>query len=80
MKENDIIVLDNNERYTLLKEIIDDNNQYFISAGIDENEHIDEKKIIILKVVHQEDGDYVEIVKDKNLIKKLSINFESAIK
>ena len=80
MKENDIIVLDNNDKYTLLKEIVEGDNRYFISAGVDENDHIDEKKIIILKVIKEEDGDYVEIVKDKNLIKKLSANIESAFK
>lgn len=80
MKENDIIVLENDERYTLLKEIKYEGDRYFMAAGIDKDENIDRKKIAILKHVKEKDGDYVEIVKDENLINKLSTEFEGAFK
>lgn len=80
MKVNDIIVLENEERYTLLQDTILDEATYFLSAGIDEEENIDYKKLAILKLIHEEDGDYVEVVNDEQLIKRLSKTFEDAMK
>ena len=40
MKVNDIIVLENNERFTLLQETLDAGSRYFLAAGIDENENV----------------------------------------
>lgn len=80
MKVNDIIILENEERYTLLQETKHENETYFLSAGIDEQENIDYKKLAILKLVKEEDGDYVEVVNDEQLIKELSKTFEDAMK
>ena len=76
MKLNDIIVLDNNERYTLLKETEKEGIKYYFAAGVDENDHIDQRAIVILKLTHEEDGDYVEVVEDENLLKDLSEIFK----
>lgn len=80
MKVNDIIVLENEERFTLLQETMLDNFRYFLAAGIDEQENIDSKKLVLLKLVEQPDGAYVEIVKNQELMTKLTQNIKDAMK
>jgi len=72
MKVNDIIVLENDVRYTLLDEVAKDDSKYFLAAGIDIDENINHKDIVILEVFREDDGDYVEIVDDKELLAELS--------
>ena len=80
MKLNDIIVLDNDEQYTLLKETEKDDNKYYFAAGVDADGHVDEKKLVVLKLIHEEDGDYVEIVEDEDLLNELSEKFKDTFK
>ena len=80
MKVNDIIVLENEERFTLLQETMLDNFRYFLAAGIDEQENIDSKKLVLLKLVEHPDGAYVEIVKNQELMTKLTQNIKDAMK
>jgi hypothetical protein len=63
MEINDIIVLDNNERYLLLKKMTENENNYFLAEKDDK----EDKKIIVLKEVHSKDETYVEIIKDLKL-------------
>lgn len=76
MKLNDIIVLDNEDKYTLLKEVEKDGSKYYLAAGVDKDNHINRKVIVIIKVVHEEDGDYIEIVEDEKLLKTLAEAFK----
>ena len=80
MKLNDIIVLDNDEQYTLLKETEKDDNKYYFAAAVDADGHVDEKKLVVLKLIHEEDGDYVEIVEDEDLLNELSEKFKDTFK
>lgn len=72
MKVNDIIVLENDERYTLLEKTTKDEKNYFLAAGIDEQENIDHTNLVLLEVFTEEDGDYVELVDDPELITQLA--------
>lgn len=80
MTVNDIIVLENDERYTLLEETIKDGEKYFLAASIDDDENIDSNKLVLLKLDQAEDGDYVEIVNDEKLIIELSKKITDAKK
>ena len=72
MEINDIVVLENEERYTLLEEAVENAEKYFLAAEISVDEEINYKKLVLLKVTREEDGDYVELVTNHDLIKKLS--------
>lgn len=80
MKVDDIIVLENQERYILLAETSYENQNYFLAAAIDEQENIDQKKLVLLKHVEEVDGSYVEIVKNEDLLIKLTNQLKDAIK
>ena len=78
MKVNDIIVLDNEEKYTLLKEINKDGVTYYFAAGVDAEDHVMSKKLVILKLISEPDGNYVEVVEDHDLLKQLTEEFKDA--
>ncbi len=37
-------------------------------------------KLVVLKLIHEEDGDYVEIVEDEDLLNELSEKFKDTFK
>lgn len=78
MKVNDIIVLENEERFTLLQETTLEGSRYFLAAGIDEQENIDSKKLALLKLIEEPDGAYVELVKNQELMTKLTKQIKDA--
>lgn len=80
MKENDVIILDNDEKYTLLKKVEKDNTTYYMAAGVTDDDHINQKKLVVLKLISKSDGDYVEIVKDENILKEIMDDFKDAFK
>ena len=80
MRVNDIIVLENKQRYVILKETTLDNNRYFMAAPVDKDDNMDEKKLVFLKLVYENNENYVVMVKDDVLIFKLSEIFADAIK
>ena len=80
MKVNDIIVLDNDDKYILLKEIIKDDITYYFAAGVDEKENIDQKKLVILKLIFDKDGNYIEIVEDEKMLQTLVEEFKDTFK
>ena len=71
MEENDLVVLDNDERYSLIKSFTDNKDNYFVAAKVNEDDSIDKNKLVALKVIKDEDGDYVEIVDDINKLKSI---------
>ena len=78
MKVNDIIVLENEERFTLLEETSLEGVRYFLAAGVDEAENVNLKKLALLKVVEEEDGFYVELVQNEQLMKELTQKIKDA--
>ena len=79
MKVNDIIVLENEERFILLEETIFEGFRYFLAAGVDEQENINSKKLVLLKLVEEQDGSYVELVKNTELMAKLTQNIKDTM-
>ncbi len=76
MKVNDRIVLDDNQRYTLLEETELDNETYFLAMALDEKNKPIVDKMVILKECQDIDGIYVETVGNESLIIKLTRIFE----
>lgn len=72
MKINDIIVLENEERYTLMEEVMYENEKYFLALPIDEKGKIDNSKPKMFKSVKEPDGEYVVLVRDEYTILNLS--------
>jgi len=80
MKVNDIIVLENASRYILMQETILNNEKYFLSVGVDSEEKLNYRDLLVFKSIVEQDGDYVETVVDEAITKKLIKIFEDALK
>ena len=78
MEVNDIIILENDQRYTLLEQTTKDNDKYFLAASVNENEDIDIKQLALLKVIRENNEDYVELVQNEQLIRELTSKITSA--
>ena len=72
MNVNDIIILDNDVRYTLLRKVNYNDDEYFLAMPIDEEENIDRNKVLFLKKVIEGDDIFVEMVVDQDLIIRLT--------
>ena len=79
MEVNDTIVLDDNQRYTLLQQTEDNGDTYFLAIGVDEQDNPDYKNMVILKECQDIDGIYVETVANESLITKLIKIFEKKL-
>lgn len=72
MEVGDVIELDNNEKYSLLKEIEYMKGRYFLAAFVKEDETVDENKIVYLKHISEDGEDYVDMILSEKLIYELS--------
>ena len=79
MEIDDLIVLDDNRRYTLLQSTEEAGEKYYLAIGVDEEENPDYKDMVIFKECNDDDGIYVETVTDESLINKLSKIFEKKL-
>ena len=69
MKVTDIIVLENQKRYSLISEVICNNSKYFLAMEINSDGKEISDSTAVLKLIPSEDGDYVQIVNDMNELK-----------
>ena len=76
----DIITLDNDEEYTILKIIQNEEKTYLLLAWIDEDEEPDMEKIKIVEQVQENNQIAIEEIKDEKQIKKLSKLFLESLK
>ena len=79
MQVNDTILLDDNQKYTLLQETVYENEKYYLAIGLDENENPNYKNMLIFKECEDVDGIYVETVANESLIIKLTRIFEKKL-
>ena len=79
MEVDDTILLDDNQKYTLLQSTEEDGDIYFLAIGLDEKEEPDFKNMVILKECEDIDGLYVETVTNESMIAKLTKIFEKKI-
>ena len=72
MQERDVITLDDNLDYLLVKEINFEDVKYFLAMGIDEdNIYADDH--FFLTVGNDDNGEYIEEVEDETIIQKLYV-------
>ena len=79
MQVNDTIVLDDNQRYTLIEKTELDNESYYLAIGLDENKKPNYNNMVILKECEDVDGIYVETVANESLVTKLTKIFEKKL-
>ncbi len=76
----DIITLDNNLEYTVIKRQELNKEQYLLLAPVDEEETPDFDKLKIVKEIIDNKETIVEDVEDEELLKQLSAKFLSSLK
>lgn len=81
MTEGDLIILDNDERYSLLKEIPLNGDTYFMAGFVDENDLVDKKKIVYFRIEKDDNEQFVDLVTSEKVIteltKKLAENIQN---
>jgi hypothetical protein len=72
IKENEIIVLENSQRYVILNSIEHDGTLYFLAMGITEMNDVIPNDVIFLKTVIENRYLYAIKIKDQKLISELT--------
>ena len=65
MKCNNIITLENNEKYLTLNEVTYNKEHYFLVMGVDEEKNIIPGKVNIFKEINKDNEIYIEIIKER---------------
>ncbi len=76
----DIITLDNNEEYTILKILKKEEEKYYLLAKIDEEEEPNMEEIKIAKEVVENGLLAIEEIEDQALLKELSKDFLASLR
>ena len=83
MKEielHDIITLDNNEEYTVIKKINEQGKKYLLLAPVDEDENPDVESIKIVEQKNENNILKIVDVKNNDTLKRLSTTFLSELR
>ena len=72
MNEGDLIILDNNERYSLLKKIMLNDDTYFMAAFVGEDDLVDKNKIVYFKVTEENNEPFVDLITSQKIITLLT--------
>ncbi len=72
MTEGDLIVLDNDERYSLLKKITLNDDTYFMAAFVKDDDLVDKKKIVYFRVEEEDNEQFVDLITSEKVIYELS--------
>lgn len=75
LKANDIITLENNHKYVLLKETTYNEKTYFLAMEVTETKEVIPNNIAIFEKVLVEDETYVEKINNPKLIEILTEQF-----
>ena len=76
----DIITLDNDEEYTVLKILNDNNKKYYLLAPVDEEEEPDMENIKIVEEQKEGSRLVIEEIEDEQLLKRLSQLFLDSLR
>lgn len=79
MKKTDMIILENQDKFTLISEIEKEGNKYFLAGKLDENDNLDTKSYQVFKAIKTDDGEYVETIVDEKLLEILLKEFQDEI-
>ena len=80
IEQYDIITLDNNDEYTVIKIVKENDKKYYLLAWIDENEKPDMENIKIVEEIIEDGKLKMEEIEDEQLANKLSKKFLSALR
>ena len=80
MNEGDLIILDNNERYSLLKKIMLNDDTYFMAAFVGEDDLVDKNKIVYFKVIEENNEPFVDLITSQKIITLLSNKLAEDVK
>lgn len=80
IEQYDIITLDNNDEYTVIKIVKENDKKYYLLAWIDENEEPDMENIKIVEEIIEDGKLKMEEIEDEQLANKLSKKFLSALR
>ena len=72
MNEGDLIILDNNERYSLLKKIMLNDDTYFMAAFVGDDDLVDKNKIVYFKVTEENNEPFVDLITSQKIITLLT--------
>ncbi len=78
MVVDSVITLENDVNCLLLEKVIFENNNYFLSVVLNEDEEPSEEYVIFKEIV-ENDESFVEKVEDENLLKSLLEKFSSNV-
>ena len=76
----DIITLDNNEEYSVIKILEEEGKKYYLLAWVDEEEEPDLENIKIVEKVIENGKILLEEIEDEELLKKLSKQFLQSLR
>ena len=76
----DIITLDNNEEYSVIKMLEEEGKKYYLLAWVDEEEEPDLENIKIVEEVIENGKTLLEEIEDEELLKKLSKQFLQSLR
>ena len=76
----DIITLDNNEEYTVIKKINEQGKKYLLLAPVDEDENPDVESIKIVEQKNENNILKIEDIKNNDTLKRLSTTFLSELR
>ncbi len=76
----DIITLDNNEEYTVIKKINEQGKKYLLLAPVDEDENPDVESIKIVEQKNENNILKIVDVKNNDTLKRLSTTFLSELR
>ncbi len=71
MKENAIVVLENNEQYVILNVVKYMNNIYYFAIGINDDYEVIEDKVVFLEEKKENNDSYVCKITDESLLIEL---------
>ena len=80
MKTNDIIVLDNGDKFTLLASTEKNGETYFLAGKLKDNDEFDPKHVVIVQAVYEGDEKYIDVIRDEKLIAILTREFKNILK
>ena len=68
MEPKDLITLDNDITYLIVDEYEYNEDKFYLSVAVDENNELDPDNIRILYAGEDEEGEFVEIVEDETVL------------
>lgn len=76
----DILTLEDDKEYTVIKKIEENNKTYYLIAPIDESETPNLEEIKIMEEVKENSKIYLDEIEDEKILEKISRQFLSSLK